>query len=72
MLNEIKHQIGELVRVGGKNIKDMVHKIMKKVFKDSILMDYTYYGLRNKNNFSNLLINKAIIGNFIIYKYILF
>lgn len=39
---------------------------MKKVFADKVLMEYTYYGLRNKKNFSVLSINKAIFGNLII------
>ncbi|KAF0703019.1 DUF4806 domain-containing protein, partial [Aphis craccivora] len=52
--------VGELIRVGGKSLPDMLHKIMKKVFADSLLMGFTYHGLRNKYNFSNLLINKAI------------
>lgn len=40
---------------------------MKKVFDDRLLMQYTYYGLRNKNNFSLLSINKSIFGKIIIY-----
>lgn len=40
---------------------------MKKVFDDRLLIQYTYYGLRNKNNFSLLSINKSIFGKIIIY-----
>lgn len=40
---------------------------MKKVFDDKLLMQYTYYGLRNKNNFSLLAINKSIFGKITIY-----
>lgn len=53
----------ELARVGGKSLKGMIYKIMKKVFDDQILISYTYYGLRSKENFSQLNINKAIFGN---------
>jgi len=55
--------VWELARVGGKSLKSMIYKMMKKVFDDQILISYTYYGLRNKNNFSLLAINKAIFGN---------
>lgn len=40
---------------------------MQNVFDDRLLMQYTYYGLRNKNNFSLLSINKLIFGKIIIY-----
>jgi len=45
----------------------MIHKIMMKVLDDIILKEYTYFGLKNKNNFSTLLINKAIFGKYILY-----
>jgi len=57
----------ELARTGGKSLPNMIYKIMKKVFSDKVLTEYTYYGLRNKNNFSILSINKAIFGNLINY-----
>ncbi|KAF0704127.1 Uncharacterized protein FWK35_00037328, partial [Aphis craccivora] len=47
----------ELARTGGKSLPNMIYKIMKKVFSDKVLTEYTYYGLRNKNNFSILSIN---------------
>ncbi|XP_060857874.1 uncharacterized protein LOC132935364 [Metopolophium dirhodum] len=50
----------ELARTGGKSLPNMIYKILKKVFTDKVLTEYTYYGLRNKNNFSILSINKAI------------
>ncbi|KAF0718828.1 DUF4806 domain-containing protein, partial [Aphis craccivora] len=52
--------VNELIRVGGKTLKDMIYKIMRKVLTDTILKEFTYFGLRNKNNFSILLLNKAI------------
>ncbi|KAE9523144.1 hypothetical protein AGLY_016458, partial [Aphis glycines] len=52
--------INELIRVGGKTLKDMIYKIMRKVLTDTILKEFTYFWLRNKNNFSILLLNKAI------------
>jgi len=55
--------VWELARVGGKSLKTMIYKMMKKVFYDQVLISYTYYGLRNKENFSLLGINKAIFGN---------
>jgi len=48
----------------------MVYKILKKVFDDSILLEFTYYGLRNKDNFSLLAINKVIIGKFYICEFL--
>jgi len=33
------------------------------MFSDCVLKDFTYFGLRNKYNFSTLLINKIIFGN---------
>lgn len=56
----------ELARTGGKSLSNM-KKIMKKVFSDKVSTEYTYYRLRNKNNFSILSINKAIFGNLINY-----
>eukprot|EP00102_Acyrthosiphon_pisum_P019170 XP_016656380.1 PREDICTED: uncharacterized protein LOC107882498 [Acyrthosiphon pisum] len=50
----------ELLRTGGKSAKHMIQKMMKKVFSDFVLKDFTYFGLRNKFNFSTLLINKVI------------
>jgi len=55
----------ELLRVGRKSAKQMIQKIMKKVFSDFVLKDFTYFGLRNKYNFSSLLINRVIFGNII-------
>jgi len=45
----------------------MIYKILKKVFDDTILLEFTYYGLRKKDNFSLLAINKVIIGK--LYNY---
>lgn len=56
-------QVYELSRIGGKSLQNMIYKIMKRVFEDGILIQYTYYGLRNKENFSLLAINRAIFGN---------
>ncbi|XP_050063627.1 uncharacterized protein LOC126552760 [Aphis gossypii] len=55
-----KQVVCELSRIGGKSLQNMIYKIMKRVFKDGILIQYTYYGLRNKENFSLLAINRAI------------
>ncbi|XP_022177277.1 uncharacterized protein LOC111038462 [Myzus persicae] len=55
-----KQVVCELARIGGKSLKNMIYKIMKRVFDDKVLIAYTYYGLRNKDNFSLLSINKAI------------
>ncbi|XP_025405896.1 uncharacterized protein LOC112680112 [Sipha flava] len=55
-----KQVVCELARIGGKSLKNMIYKIMKRVFDDKVLIAYTYYGLRNKENFSLLAINKAI------------
>jgi len=55
--------VWELARVGGKSLKGLIYRIMKKVFDDQLLISFTYYGLRNKENFSRLGINKAIFGN---------
>ncbi|XP_050064376.1 uncharacterized protein LOC126553272 [Aphis gossypii] len=52
--------VWELARVGGKSLKGLIYRIMKKVFDDQLLISFTYYGLRNKENFSRLGINKAI------------
>lgn len=46
----------------------MIQKIMKKIFSDNVLKDFTYFGLRNKLNFSTLLINRLIFGKFCINK----
>lgn len=46
----------------------MIYKILKKVFDDSVLLEFTY-GLRNKDNFSLLAINKVIIGKFYICEF---
>eukprot|EP00102_Acyrthosiphon_pisum_P025989 XP_016663199.1 PREDICTED: uncharacterized protein LOC107884813 [Acyrthosiphon pisum] len=54
-------QVSELARIGGKSLPNMIYKILKKVFDGSILLEFTYYGLRNKDNFSLLAINKVII-----------
>ncbi|XP_016658298.1 uncharacterized protein LOC107883204 [Acyrthosiphon pisum] len=56
-----KQVVSELARIGGKSLPNMIYKILKKVFDDSILLEFTYYGLRNKDNFSLLAINKVII-----------
>ncbi|XP_025406715.1 uncharacterized protein LOC112680743 isoform X1 [Sipha flava] len=59
--HDFKNQVMlELVRTGGKSAKQMIQKIMKKVFSDFVLKDFTYFGLRNKYNFSSLLINRVI------------
>ncbi|KAL5239104.1 hypothetical protein ACI65C_006514 [Semiaphis heraclei] len=59
--HDFKNQVMlELLRVGGKSAKQMIQKIMKKVFSDFVLKDFTYFGLRNKYNFSSLLINRVI------------
>ncbi|XP_025200037.1 uncharacterized protein LOC112597974 isoform X2 [Melanaphis sacchari] len=61
-VNFKKQVVWELARVGGKSLKSMIYKMMKKVFEDQVLISYTYYGLRNKENFSLLAINKAIFA----------
>jgi len=48
----------------------MIYKMLKKVFDDTILLEFTYYGLRKKDNFSLLSINKVIIGKFNICKFL--
>jgi len=48
----------------------MIYKMLKKVFDDTILLEFTYYGLRKKDNFSLLAINKVIIGKFNICKFL--
>jgi len=48
----------------------MIYKILKKVFDDHILLGFTYYGLRNKDNFSLMAINKVIIGKFYISEFL--
>lgn len=58
-------QLLELIRTGGKSAKQMLHKKMKKLLSDYVLKDFTYFGLRNKYNFSSLLINRVIFGNII-------
>jgi hypothetical protein len=55
----------ELLRIGGKSVKQMLQKMMKNFFLDFVLKDFTYHGLRNKYNFTSLLINRVIFGNFI-------
>ncbi|XP_022160848.1 uncharacterized protein LOC111026963, partial [Myzus persicae] len=59
-MNFKKQVVCELARIGGKSLKNIIYKIMQNVFDDRLLMQYTYYGLRNKNNFSLLSINKLI------------
>lgn len=54
-----RYVIYELARIGGKSLKNMVNKIMKKVFNDKI---------QYKNNFSLLANTKTIFGN-ILYLY---
>lgn len=63
-------QVSELARIGGKSLPNMIYKILKKVFDDNILIEFTYYGLRNKDNFSLLAINKVIIGKFYICEFL--
>ncbi|VVC42630.1 Hypothetical protein CINCED_3A021678 [Cinara cedri] len=55
-------QVCELARIDGKSLKNMIYKIIKGVFDNKILIAYTYYGLRSKDNFSLLAVNKAIFG----------
>ncbi|XP_060865221.1 uncharacterized protein LOC132945897 isoform X2 [Metopolophium dirhodum] len=52
--------VSELTRLGGKTLSRIINKMLKKVFDDTILIKFTYYGLRNKENFHTLSINKAI------------
>lgn len=40
----------------------MIYKMLKKIFDGSVLLEFTYYGLRKKDNFSLLAINKVILG----------
>lgn len=68
MENKIKHDsnfqkqvLSELEKIKEKSLPDMMKKILKRVFKDNILLEFTYYGLRKKDNFSLLAINKLII-----------
>jgi len=56
-------QVSELTRLGGKTLSRIINKMLKKVFDDTILIKFTYYGLRNKESFHTLSINKAIFGN---------
>lgn len=43
---------------------------MRTVLDDTLLKEYTYFGLRNKNNFSILLLNKTIFGKYIVLYYL--
>ncbi|XP_022179090.1 uncharacterized protein LOC111039771 [Myzus persicae] len=52
--------VSELTRLGGKTLSRIINKMLKKVFDDTILIKFTYYGLRNKESFHTLSINKAI------------
>ncbi|CAI6365956.1 unnamed protein product [Macrosiphum euphorbiae] len=52
--------VSELTRLGGQTLSRIINKMLKKVFDDTILIKFTYYGLRNKDNFHTLSINKAI------------
>uniref|UniRef100_A0A2S2P374 DUF4806 domain-containing protein n=1 Tax=Schizaphis graminum TaxID=13262 RepID=A0A2S2P374_SCHGA len=56
-----KQVVNELARIGGKSLQNMIYKMLKKVFDDHILLGFTYYGLRKKDNFSLMAINKVII-----------
>jgi len=54
-------QVSELTQLGGKTLSRIINKMLKKIFDDTILIKFTYYGLRNKGNFHTLSINKAIL-----------
>ncbi|XP_060846199.1 uncharacterized protein LOC132925856 [Rhopalosiphum padi] len=55
-----KSVIKQLSRLMGHNIPETVRKIMKTLFTDSLLSEFSYIGFKGKNNFSTLKTCKVI------------
>lgn len=48
--------------VGIKNVGDSVRRLMSKMFKDEILVEYSLQGFKKKKSFQKLGIYRLLIG----------
>lgn len=49
---------------GGKNVDEVVNKIMRQIFTNSLACSYSYLGKQKKKPFYNLVLCKCVLGKF--------
>ncbi|CAG9769353.1 unnamed protein product [Ceutorhynchus assimilis] len=53
--------VNYLGSLGGTNLKNKVHKILRQLLSNDLACSYSYFGKKGKKSFSELKLNKAII-----------
>ncbi|XP_071573121.1 uncharacterized protein, partial [Temnothorax nylanderi] len=56
-----KMKVTKLYYRGGKNIDDIVNKIMSLIFTNSLACSYSYFGKQKKKSFNNLVLCKCVL-----------
>lgn len=67
MCNCIFHsllQSENLSRIGGSNVKDIVRRMMYRIFTNEVGMSYSWEGAKKKKIFKNLAIATTILCKF--------
>ncbi|XP_031354558.1 uncharacterized protein LOC116179824 isoform X1 [Photinus pyralis] len=59
--SNFKAAVHEMSNVGGNNLYEFAKRIVSSFMTDKIATNYTYYGLRNKQNFSKLRLCALIL-----------
>ncbi|KAF5275147.1 hypothetical protein FQR65_LT16767 [Abscondita terminalis] len=57
-LNDV---IDEISKIGGKNVQEFVKRTMSRIISNEVGSQYSWIGLKQKKNFSKLLVVQAII-----------
>jgi len=58
-------QVAELSKIGGPTVKEVVKRLMYRLFENSLGMEYSWEGKKKKKVFKSLLISKVIIGEYL-------
>jgi len=63
----------ELSKLGGTNPKNMVKRIIEKIFANELAVQYSWLGFKKKKIFSNLITSQIIISKYFkIYVYTMY
>jgi len=58
-------QVAELSKIGGPTVKEVVKRMMYRLFENCLGMEYSWEGKKKKKVFKSLLISKVIIGEYL-------
>jgi len=58
-------QVAELSKIGGPTVKEVVKRMMYRLFENCLGMEYSWEGKKKKKVFRSLLISKVIMGEYL-------